>query len=1057
MRRGAGWWVVGFVWLGLAGTLAVAAEPEVKPAFDPKVFKALSFRNIGPFRGGRVTAVTGIPGDRQTYYMGSTGGGVWKTTDAGLTWRSVADASFKSASVGAIAVAPSDRNVIYAGMGSACVRGNTSPGDGVYRSTDAGETWTRAGLQNAGQIGRIAVHPTDPDLVYVAVLGHAFGLSEERGVFRSRDGGKSWQRVLFVSEQAGAVDLAMDPANPRVLYAATWVAERKPWTFISGGKGSGLHKSVDGGETWTELTEGLPKGTKGRIGVSVSGAEPRRVWALVEAEDGGLFRSDDAGKTFRLINPDRNFRQRAWYYTHVYADPKDINTVYILNVNMWRSDDAGKNFQLIRAPHGDNHDLWIAPEDPQRMINGNDGGATITSNGGRTWSSIDNQPTSEIYRVITDNRFPYYVYGCQQDNSCLAIPSRVQGGGIEQEDWYVIGGCESGHVAVDPRNPMITYSGCYGGSIGRFDHATDQERDIMAWPQLAVGQAPKDLKYRFQWNAPILLSPHDPAVLYHTSQFVHRSTNEGQSWTVISPDLTRNDPKKQDASGGPITLDNTGAEVYGTVFALAESPRERGVLWAGSDDGLVHLSRDNGRTWTNVTPKRMPEWGQVNSIEVSPHATGRVFLAVTRYKTDDFRPYIFRTDDHGRTWDLLTDGSNGIPATHFTRVVREDPDRRGLLFAGTEFGLYVSFDDGRKWQSFQQGLPITPVTDLTITRKDVVVATQGRSFWILDDLTALHEMTDAVAGSKAHLFTPRETVRYGGGGSAPAGAGANPPAGVMIHYLLAEAPAEGSELKIEVLDQAGTVLRSWSSLKEEPAAPNPFARFLPPGTIPPRKLPVEASLNRFVWDLRLADAEMVDDAVLWGTGNGPRVAPGRFKVRLSLGSNTLTRDVAVAKSPLTSATQEDLDAQFRLSRQLWEDLSASHRAMKRIRDIRAQVNDLTRRLTDAGMGEGLDAAAKDVRDPLEKIETRLHQTRNEAVQDPLNYQPQLDNRIIALMGIVDSGDARPTDGAVEMQRELHAELESLLSELRAVEQGPLARFSDRVRTTGTSPVILPAR
>jgi len=1044
--------------LGTTRMTSWGAQEEPKTPWDAKLFKAMKFRNIGPFRGGRVTAVAGVTGEPELYYMGSTGGGVWKSADAGVTWRNVSDSSFKSASVGAIAVAPSDRNVLYAGMGSACVRGNTSPGDGVYRSTDAGESWSQAGLADAGQIGRLRVLPGNPDVVYAAVLGHAFGPSEQRGVFRSKDGGATWQQILKVSPQAGAVDLEMDPSNPRILYAATWRAERKPWAFSSGGEGSGVHKSTDGGDTWKELTDGLPKGTKGRIGVAVSPADPRRVWVLVEAEDGGLYRSDDSGKTFRLISADRNLRQRAWYYSHVHADPKDASTVYVLNVSMWRSEDGGKSFQPIRAPHGDHHDLWIDPDDPRRMINGNDGGANVSFNGGRSWSTQGNQPTAEFYRVTTDDRFPYFVYGCQQDNSCVAIPSRSAGGGIERQDWYVIGGCESGHVAVDPRNPLVTYSGCYGGSIGRYDHATRQEREIMAWPQLAVGQSPRDLKYRFQWNAPIVISPHDPSVLYHTSHVVHRTSNEGQSWEVISPDLTRHDPEKLGPSGGPITLDQTGVEVYATIFAFAESPLEKGVLWAGSDDGLIHVSRDGGASWSNVTPKKMPEWGQVNAIDVPAHGKGRAFAAVTRYKLDDFAPYIFRTDDYGATWDQLGGGADGIPKSHFVRVVREDPGHKGLLFAGTEFGLYVSLDDGRKWQQFQQELPITPVTDLTFSQADVVVATQGRSFWILDDLTPLRELAGAAPMTPAHLYPPRETVRFasGGGGGGGGASGANPPGGAIVYYSLSTAPAEKEEVKLEILNASDHVLRTFSTLKEEPSAPNPFARFLPPGTIPSRKLPAEEGLNRFVWDLRIADAELADDAVLWGSASGPRVAPGTYKARLTRAGQATTYPFSVVKDPRLAATQADLDAQYELARRCLGDLTDSHRALKRSRDIRAQVDELTRRLTAAAQAEGLEEPGRVLKEKLSAIEGALYQERNEAGQDVLNFQPGLDNQIIGLLGVLDGADARPTDGTVELRKELRIQLDRLLGDLRAIEGGDLARFNELVRSRQSQPVILPA-
>ncbi|MEE9562705.1 MAG: glycosyl hydrolase, partial [Thermoanaerobaculia bacterium] len=1023
---------VGLLIAGVGTSLAAkSTAAELEPTFDEKLFQAMEFRHIGPYRGGRVTAVTGIVGDSETYYMGSTGGGVWKTRDAGVSWKNISDEHFAAASVGAIAVAQSDPNVIFVGTGSACPRGNVSPGIGVYRSTDAGKTWTHVGLDEAGQIARIRIHPQDPDLVYVAALGHIFGPNEERGVFRSADGGESWEKVLFVSDRAGAVDLAMSPGNPRILFAGIWEAERKPWTMLSGGEEGGLYRSTDGGDTWEELTEGLPDGMTGRIGVTVSAANPDRVWALIEAEEGGLFRSEDGGDTFNLINSDRNFRQRAWYYTHVFADPRDPETVYILNVGMWRSVDGGKTFSYVRAPHGDHHDLWIQPVNPQVLINGNDGGANVSFNGGRTWSSQAIQPTSEMYRVSVDDQFPYRVYGCQQDNSCVSLPSRTSSSGIARQDWWVIGGCESGHVAIDPRNPEITYSGCYGGQISRYDRATDQNREIMAYPQLAVGQAARDLKYRFQWNAPTRLSPHDPAVLYHTSQYVHRSTDEGQSWEVISPDLTRNDPEKQDYAGGELTWDNTGVEVYDTIFAFEESSQTPGLLWAGTDDGRVHISRDNGANWEEITPAGMPDWGQVNMIELSSHDPGRAFLAVTRYRMDDFRPYIFRTDDYGASWTQLTDGTNGIPEDHFVRVVREDPDRRGLLYAGTEFGLYSSFDDGASWQSFQLELPVTPITDLAVAHQDLVVATQGRSFWILDDLTPLHQLSEEIAGANVHLFEPRTTYRFGGGFSFGdrGAAGKNPPGGVMIYYTLSNEPEE--EVTLEILDTEGNVLRSLSSEKEEPQAPNPWRQFFPElgGE---RKLKTEEGLNRYVWNLRLHDAELAKDAVLWGLAWGPKVPPGSYQARLSVGDSSQTTSFEVKADPRIDTSQSDFETQFALAKSIWQSVTDSHTALDKIRDIRTQVEDIERRLDTVGKGEGLGEAAKVVNDRLTEIEKQIYETRNEAGQDILNYPPKLDNQLVGLMSVVESGDARPTDGAVELYQELVAQLDSFEAGIDAV-------------------------
>jgi len=1028
----------------------------------PELFQTLEPRSIGPFRGGRVTAVAGVPGVKDTFYMGSTGGGVWKSVDGGGSWSPIADEYLKSGSIGALAVAPSDPNVIYAGTGSGCPRGNVSPGDGVYRSTDGGATWQNVGLRDAGQISRIHVHPQDPDIVYVAVLGNVFGPSATRGIYVSKDGGKNWTRSLFVSEQAGASDLALDPNNPRILYAGFWEVLRKPWTLKSGGDGSGLHRSRDGGETWEKLSDGLPGGVLGRIGVSASGGKAGRVWALVEAEDGGLFRSDDYGKTFRKVNGDRNFRQRAWYYTHVYADPKDADVVYILNVGMWRSRDGGKSFDFVRTPHGDNHDLWIQPADNSVMVEGNDGGANVSYNGGRSWSTQANQPTAEFYRVAVDDGHPYRVYGCQQDNTCVSIASRTDGGAIGAKDWYVIGGGESGHVAPDPRDPNVTYAGSYGGYITRQDHATGQERNITSAPQVAVGLAPKDLKYRFQWNAPIRVSPHDPDVIYHCSNFVHRSNDAGQSWQVISPDLTRDDKTKQEASGEPITHDNTGVEVYGTIFAFEESPLTRGLLWAGSDDGRVHVSRDGGKQWKEVTPARMPDWGQVNSIEPSRRDPARAYLAVTRYKLDDKAPYIFRTDDYGGSWKLLTDGNNGIPKDHFVRVVREDPDKEDVLYAGTEYGLYVSFDAGRHWQSLQQKMPVSPVTDLQVKNKDLVIATQGRSFWILDDLTPLHQMEGEMAGADTHLFKPRDYTLFSGG--AGGSGGTNPPGGVILQYLLkdeikyegkeadAKKAKEKDEVVLEILDQSGTVLRKLSSVTDEPQAPDPDAKYFPDQQ-QPRKLTTKKGMNRYVWDLHLADATLVDDAVTWGSAQGPRVPPGTYKAKLTYHGKQQTQDVRVLANPQLRTSQQDLDARFALSKRIWDSMNDTHKMVKRIRDVKAQSTDLGKRLEAAGKGTDVKDAAKALSDELTPIEEKLHQFKIKSSQDVLNYVHGIDQQFVGLLGVVESADARPTDPSVARYDELRAELDSLLALAQEKVDANLPKFNDLVRSKGVGPVF----
>jgi photosystem II stability/assembly factor-like uncharacterized protein len=1072
-------------------TLPVVAAPPAharqgdqdgpEPTVDPSLYQALQYRLVGPFRGGRVTAVTGVASQPRTFYMGSTGGGVWKTTDSGETWTNVSDdQGFGSASVGAVAVAPSDPNVVYAGMGSACIRGNVSAGDGVYRSTDAGKTWTHAGLEEAGQIGDVQVHPDDPDRVFVAALGHAFGPNEQRGVFRSTDGGDTWEKVLYVSEKAGAVDLALDPTNPRILFAGIWQAERKPWTLISGGEGSGLYRSTDGGDTWTEVTKGLPEGIMGKIAVTVSPANPDRVWALIEAEDGGLFRSDDGGESFRLINGDREFRQRAWYYTHVHADPKDAETVYILNVGMFRSTDGGASFKPVRTPHGDNHDLWINPDDPEIMIEGNDGGANVSTNGGRTWSTQANQPTAELYRVTVDDRFPYRLYAAQQDNSTLSIPHRTSTGApIDEHDWYPVGGGESGHIAVDPENPDVVYAGSYGGTITRYDHDTGRSRNIMTYPQMAVGAAAKNLEFRFQWNAPIRISPHDPDVLYHASNVVHRSTDEGQSWEVISPDLTRNAEDKQDYAGGPITWDNTGVEVYGTIFALEESPHEAGVLWAGSDDGLVHLSRDGGETWTDVTPDGVPEWATVNTIELSAHAPGRAFLAVQRYRMDDFAPYVFRTDDHGASWELLTDGTNGIPADHFVRVVREDPAHEGLLYAGTELGMYVSFDDGESWQTLQLNLPTTPVTDLQVKGDDLVVATQGRSLWVLDHLAPLHQIAgrlaegradstgltlDAVAGDGIHLYDPEDPYRMPGGGIfaslfGSGRAGQNPTAGAVLYYVLPEELGEDRELTLEILGPPGQddrVIRSFSSTTPERQAPSPFARFFPQFA-GGRTLPAEEGMNRWVWDLRHPDARLVDDAVLWGGANGPEVSPGTYRARLTLGDASRTVSFDVLPDPRLETTPADYEAQEELALDVLGKLNETHDAIRTIRSVREQVNGLVARLKEGGHDvEELREAAAAVTEPLGELEQELTQTKSRSTQDPLNFPPKLDNQYVYLLGVVTDTDAGPTDGSHTRFEDLNARLAGHRAELERILETELAAFEEMARQAGAAPVIVPA-
>jgi photosystem II stability/assembly factor-like uncharacterized protein len=1014
----------------------------------------MDFRLIGPFRGGRVDAVAGVRGQPLVYYHGATGGGVWKSVDAGANWQPMSDKDFRSGSVGAIGVAESDPNVLYVGMGESAIRGNVSAGDGVYKSTDGGKTWKHVGLADTQQISRVRVHPKDPNLVYVAAQGHVWGPNAERGIFRSKDGGATWQKVLFVSDKTGASDLCMDPSNPRVLYAGFWQVYRKPWMLSSGGAEGGVYKSTDGGDTWKKLSGGLPEGVVGNVGVAVSGARPERIWAIVEAEKGGVFRSDDGGEKWTRVNSENKLRQRAWYYTKIYADPKNADALYVLNVGFFRSNDGGKTFDTIPVPHGDNHDLWIDPDDPNRMIEGNDGGAIVTFNGGRSWSSLLNQPTAQFYRVITDDQFPYRVYGAQQDNSTISIASRGRDGDIGLTDWYPVGGGESGWIAPKTGEPDVVYAGSYGGEITRYDHRTGEERQIVAWPQLAIGMAPKDLKYRFQWNAPIVVSRHDPKTLYHAAQLLLRSRDEGQSWEEISPDLTRNDRSKQEKSGGPITKDDTGVEVYGTIFAIAESPLEAGLIWAGTDDGLVHLTRDGGGHWENVTPKGLPEWIQINAIDASPRDRGTAYVAATMYKSDDFRPYLYRTSDYGKTWTKIV---SGIPDRAFTRVVCADPERPGLLYSGTEYGLFVSFDDGARWEPFQRNLPFVPITDLVVKNGDLVVATQGRSFWILDDLTPLRQYKESIRREALSLFTPRPSVRFPGGGgpgddeeSAPLDRGKNPPAGVSISYWLAEKPAEKEILTVEVLD-GDKVIRSYTS--EKPEKPKEGEPEPPRDTRADKPLEPKAGLNRMVWDMRILRPTLLPKAILWGNDRGPMVAPGTYTVRMKLGSHIATQPAVVIPRPGVAATPEDLRKQFDLLRDTRDGLSATHEDVRQIRDVQTQVRGILDRAERLGKGESLKERAKPLNEKLSAIEKKLVNPDIKSNQDVLNFPPALDHQFAGLASVVSSADARPTDSSVVYYREIRGRLDAVEKELSGVLETDLAAFNRAVEEAGIPPVV----
>jgi photosystem II stability/assembly factor-like uncharacterized protein len=1035
-----------FILIG-CGMWPAAAQQH---SYDESLIKGLNWRLIGPFRGGRAVAVAGVASQPNVYYFGATGGGVWKTTDSGADWQPVSDGFFKTGSVGAIGVSESDPNVLYVGMGESPIRGNVSYGDGVYKSTDAGKTWKNVGLRDSQQISRVRVHPRNPDIVYVAAQGHVFGPNQERGIFRSVDGGKTWTKVLYKGDRAGATDLVMDPTNPNVLYAGLWQVYRTPFSLESGGPTSGLFKSTDAGDTWTELTHnpGMPKGTVGNIGVTVSPVDPDRVWAIVEAEDGGVFRSDNGGKSWVKTNEERKLRQRAWYYSRIYADPKNADVVYVLNTGMYKSNDAGRTFNAIRAPHGDHHDLWIAPNDPLRMINSNDGGADITTSGGASWSTQENQPTAQFYRVALDNDFPYHVYGAQQDNSTVRIDSHSAGAGIDRTNWYDVGGGESGWIAPYPKDSQIVFAGSYGNMITRYDHRTGQLRNVNPWPDNPMGWGAADLKYRFQWNFPIVFSPHDPDTLYAAANVLFKSTNQGQSWQVISPDLTRNDKSKQGSSGGPITKDNTSIEYYDVIFTVMESPVQKGVIWAGSDDGLVNLTTDGGKTWVNVTPKRdMPEWIQINSIEASPFDAGTAYVAATMYKWDDYKPYLYKTTDYGKTWKKIT---AGIPDGGFTRVIREDPGRKGLLFAGTETGMYVSFDDGDAWQSIQLNLPAVPFTDLAIHKRDkaLVAATQGRAFWVLDDLPVLEQMTGEVAGSEVHLFKPAGAYRMPGAGGfriPRAALGENPPNGAVIYYYLKAKP-EG-EVALEILDSSGKLVKRFSNKRREAGAeraPDEEGEFDFGGA--PAQVSANAGLNRFVWDFRYPDATRFPGLIMWaGQTRGPKAAPGVYQARLTVNGKAVTQSFEVKKDPRLDASQEDLAKQFDLLIKIRDKLIQMHTSIVEIRDARKQIDAILARVKDEQGDKTLVDSAKAIEASLTEVEEALYQTKNRASQDPLNYPIRLNNKLASLGEVVGSADSAPTEQSYQVYEELVAAADRELGKLDRVIREDLPAFNKLVR------------
>ena len=1051
-------------------TIAIHAQQPTQPAATPaakqfELLKPLQYRSIGPYRGGRSAAVAGVASQPFVYYYGATGGGVWKSTDGGINWESVSDGSvFGTGSVGAIAVSDSDPNVVYVGMGESPIRGNVSHGDGMYKSTDGGKTWKHIGLEDTRQIPRVRVHPKNPDLVYVAALGHVWGPNDQRGVFRSKDGGKTWEKILSRGDKAGAIDLIIDPTNPNVLYAGFWEVYRKPWTLESGGPGSGIFKSTDGGDTWNELTRnpGLPRGMVGKVGITVSPANPERVWAIVEAEDGGVFRSDNGGRTWTRVNEERRLRQRAWYYTRIYADPKNADSVYVLNVQFFKSNDGGRTYTTISVPHGDNHDLWIAPDDPNRMVQSNDGGANVSFNGGRSWTEQD-QPTAQFYRVTVDNDFPYNVYGAQQDNSTVRIASRTTENTITTSDWFDVGGGESGWIAPSPKDSNIVFAGSYGGLTTRFDRRTGQQRNISPFPNNPMGSGADVLKYRFQWNFPIVFSPHNPDTIYSAANVLFKSTDEGSSWQIISPDLTRNDKSKQGASGGPITKDNTSVEYYATIFALMESPLQAGTIWAGSDDGLVHISRDGGKNWSNVTPPKsvMPEWIQINSLDASPHDPATAYVAGTMYKWDDNRPYLYRTSDYGKTWKKIT---NGIPDTAFTRVIREDPNKRGLLYAGTETGMYVSFDNGERWQSLQLNLPVVPITDLQVQKREqeLVVATQGRSFWILDDLPLLHQLMDAGglnSVSETRLFQPKDSYRMAGGGGGPlsptATVGRNPANGVVVYYALKSKPT--TDVELEFLDSSGKSIRKFTQrvrregdASAQPAPAGEGGGFGGGGAQPP--LTTEVGLNRFVWDTRYPDAVRFPGLILWaGETRGPKLPPGKYQVKLTADGKTLTQNFEIKADPRLTTPPADYAKQLELGLKIRDKLTETHNSIIQIRDVRKQVEDLLKRVPQS---KPVNDAGTALNKKLTAVEEALYQTKNQSNQDPLNYPIRLNNKLAALGGVVGSAEAAPTAQSYAVYDELVTAIDAELQKLSQIVRTDVPAFNQLVRDQNIPAVVI---
>lgn len=1008
----------------------MAATPSVIDEADV-LFSKLKYRLVGPFRGGRSAAVTGSRVNKNTFYFGATGGGVWKTMDGGSNWKNISDKYFGS-TIGSVALAPSDESIVYVGEGENTMRGNVSEGlGGMWRSDDAGKTWKNLGLKEGRHIIRILVHPKDPQIVWVAVMGHLFGPSAERGIFKTTDGGKTWTKTLFVNEQTGCSDLVMEPGNPSVLYAGMWEVIRRPHSMESGGAGSGLYKSTDGGETWVPLTgkKGLPKGVWGIVGVAVAPSNTDKVYAILENAAGGLFVSNDAGETWTLTSNDNNIRQRAWYYTKVFVDPANENLVYCPNVEFMRSRDGGKTFQSVNTPHGDHHDLWIDPQDGSRMIVADDGGAQVSFDGGNNWSSPDNQPTAQFYRVSTDNAYPYRILGAQQDNSTVRIRSKTNGPGITQRDWDITAGSESGYVQADPQNPDIVYGGNYGGYLSRLDHRTGENRAINVWPDNPMGAGADVLKYRFQWNFPFFFSPHNPKRLYAGGNHLFVTENEGQSWEKISPDLTTNDKSKQASSGGPITKDNTSVEYYCTIFTAAESPLEKDLLWTGSDDGLIHISKDGGKNWDNVTPPEAGKWMMWNCIEVNPFEKGAAYVIGTRYKLDDFAPYIFATYDYGKTWKKLVNGINNL---HFTRAMRADKVRKGLLYAGTEYGMYISYDDGANWKKFQLNLPVVPITDLTIKENDLIIATQGRAFWVLDDLSMVQQKDSAILSKNWHVFAVNNAYRTEGGGrrgNRGAGAalpnmGENPTSGVIFNYFVREG-LDTANLRITIYNKQNQPIKTFSKSAKELS----------------EKLDFTSGINQFIWDMNYPAGEKAEGMILWNGGIGAaKAAPGKYQAKFTLGNDSVWVPFVIKANPNYAISEADYDAQLAFLLQVRDKFNQVQISIKDIRSVRAQINDFTGRMDTANTKE-IKKMADSIQKQLTSIEEALYQTKSKSGQDVLNFPIRINDKLAGLYGVAASGQNAPSKQAKEAFAELAAQADVQMDKLKKVMSSDIATLN----------------